>query len=156
MAIERRKKDESPAAEIAGSPVVQQPVVLFDGVCNLCNGWVDFIIQHDRAAGIRFAPLQSSAADRLLKGTTVARHQRDTVVLVDGSGLWTESNAVLRATRLLEFPYRLLYGLAVVPRPIRDWVYRLVARNRFRLFGQRETCRVPTPEERERFLGAES
>ncbi len=56
------------------------------------------------------------------------------------------------ATRLLEFPYRLLYGLAVIPWPIRDWVYRLVARSRFRLFGRRETCRVPTPEERERFL----
>jgi predicted DCC family thiol-disulfide oxidoreductase YuxK len=141
---------------MAGSPVGQQPVVLFDGVCNLCNGWVDFVIHHDQAVRIRFAPLQAPAAGRLLEGTTVRRDQRDTVVLVDGSGVWTESNAVLRVTRLLEFPYRLLYGLVVVPRPIRDWVYRLVARNRFRLFGRRDTCRMPTPEERERFLGAEN
>jgi len=150
--IEHEPTAETPAAATPRSPVVEPPVVLFDGVCNLCNGWVDFIIRHDRAARIQFAPLQSTAADRLLEGTTIARDQRDTVVLVDGSGLWTESRAVLRATRLLEFPYRLLYGLVVIPRPVRDWVYRLVARSRFRLFGRREACRVPTREERKRFL----
>ena len=74
------------------------------------------------------------------------------MVLVDRSGVWTESRAVFRVIRLLEFPYRLLYGLVVIPRPIRDWVYRLVARNRFRMFGRRDTCRLPMPEERERFL----
>ena len=143
---------DNPMAATPGSPGVEPPVVLFDGVCNLCNGWVDFIIRHDRTARIRFAPLQSTAADRLLEGTIVPRDQRDTVVLLDGSGVWTESRAVLRATRLLEFPYRLRYGLVVIPRPVRDWAYRLVARSRFRLFGRRDTCRVPTPEERERFL----
>jgi predicted DCC family thiol-disulfide oxidoreductase YuxK len=134
------------------SPVVQSPVVLFDGVCNLCNGWVDFIIRHDGKADIRFAPLQSPAADRLLEGTTIARDQSDTVVLVDSSGMWTESNAVLRVARLLKFPYRILYALVVIPRPIRDWVYRIVARNRLRMFGRRESCRVPTPEQRDHFL----
>ena len=132
--------------------MAETPVVLFDGVCNLCNGWVDFVIKHDREVGIRFAPLQSPAAGRLLEETTIERDQRDTVVMVDGSGVWIESNAVLRVVRLLEFPYRILYVLVVIPRPIRDWVYRRVARNRLRLFGQREACRVPTPEELARFL----
>ena len=150
--LEQEPKARNRAAEIGGSPVADPPVILFDGVCNLCNGWVDFVIRHDRAARVRFAPLQSTAGARLLARTIIAQDQRDTVVLVDGSGVWTESRAVLRATRLLEFPYRLLYGLVVIPRPVRDWAYRLVARSRFRLFGRRDTCRVPTPEERERFL----
>jgi predicted DCC family thiol-disulfide oxidoreductase YuxK len=128
------------------------PIVLFDGVCNLCNGWVDFVMRHDGEAGIRFAALQSEVAKRLLADATLAGAPGDTVVLLDESGIWTESGAALRVFRLLEFPYRLLYLLVVIPRPIRDWCYRLVARSRYRWFGQRDTCRVPTPDERERFL----
>jgi predicted DCC family thiol-disulfide oxidoreductase YuxK len=150
--LDQEPKEENRAAEMAVSAVPDPPVVLFDGVCNLCNGWVGFVIRHDGEVGTLFAPLQSTAADRLLAGTPIARGSVDTVVLLDRSGVWTESRAVFRVVRLLEFPYRLLYGLVVIPRPISDWVYRLVARNRLRLFGRREACRVPAPEERERFL----
>lgn len=139
----------SEASDGAG---VEAPIVLFDGVCNLCNGWVDFVIRHDGGAGFRFAPLQSGVAGRLLEDSMLAADPGDSVVLMDESGTWTESTAALRVLRRLRFPYRLFYGFVVIPRPLRDWGYRVVARNRYRWFGRRDTCRVPTPEEGERFL----
>ncbi len=127
-------------------------MVLFDGWCNLCNGWVEFVLRIDKEGVVRFSPLQSEAGRTLLEGAGLPTDTGDTVVLIDGSSAWTESGAALRVARLLPWPYRLLYALVVLPRPIRDAVYRLVARNRYRWFGRRTECRVPSPEERERFL----
>ena len=136
----------------------EHPTILFDGVCNLCNIWVGMVIRRDPAARFRFAPLQSEAARNLL--ADVAAPLPDSIVLVepgkgDGGGarVSTRSTAALRISRGLRFPWPLLYGLIVVPRPLRDWAYGLIARNRYRLFGKRETCMVPTPELRSRFLG---
>jgi len=140
------------------------PVVLFDGLCNFCNGSIQFIVDHERAETLRFAPLQSDLAKELLErafGADQARRLRggasgegdpDSVVLVDGARGFTHSTAGLQIARHLRAPYRWLYALAVVPRPIRDVVYRWIARNRYRWFGKSETCRVPTPELRTRFL----
>jgi predicted DCC family thiol-disulfide oxidoreductase YuxK len=128
------------------------PVVLFDGVCNLCNGSVQFIITHDPAAHFRFAALESEAARRLLGECELSGPLPDSVALVEGGSVYTRSTAALRIARRLAFPCPLLYALIVVPRPLRDVVYNLIARNRYRWFGKRDACMVPTRELRARFL----
>ena len=140
------------------------PVVLFDGLCNFCNGTIQFIVDHEGAPTLRFAPLQSALARDLLEvafdskeATALIEGPRgagdpDSVVLVDGTRGFTHSTAALRIALHLRAPYRWLFALVVVPRPLRDLVYRWFARNRYRWFGKSETCRVPTPELRARFL----
>ncbi len=124
-------------------------IILFDGVCNLCNGAVTFIIDRDPKGVFAFAPLQSDVAYDLIGS---AADRLESLVLVEGDTHYTESTAALRIARRLRGPWPLLYGLIIVPRALRDSVYRLVARNRYRWFGKRDSCRVPTPELRERFL----
>jgi len=123
-------------------------IVLFDGVCNLCNGAVRFVLARDPRGRFRFASLQSDVARRLLKGDGPA----ETIVLIDAGKIYTKSTAALRIARGLRFPWPLLYALAVIPRPLRDFVYDWVARNRYRWFGKRDTCMLPTPQMRGRFL----
>jgi predicted DCC family thiol-disulfide oxidoreductase YuxK len=127
-------------------------VVLFDGVCNLCNGFVQFVIPRDPLGHVRFAALQSEAARRLMAQTGVTPGSADSIVLVEGQHAFVRSEAALRIARQLRFPWPILYGLVVVPRPLRDWVYDIVARNRYRWFGRRDVCMVPGPETRDRFL----
>jgi predicted DCC family thiol-disulfide oxidoreductase YuxK/uncharacterized membrane protein YphA (DoxX/SURF4 family) len=128
-------------------------VLLFDGVCNLCNGWVDFLIRRDRRARLRFASLQSGWAERLgflddgrIDGDLAS------VVLVHDGHVFTESDAAIRSAAALGRWYGLAGLCLILPRFLRDDTYRLIARNRYRLFGKRSTCRVPTPEERSRFV----
>ena len=130
------------------------PVILFDGVCNLCNAAVNFIIDHDPEAVFRFAALQSEEGRRLIEGTALPRPLPDSIVLVDADGAWVESDAGLRIARRLRYPWRAAWAGRLVPRWLRDPVYRLIARNRYRLFGKTEACRIPTPELRSRFLSA--
>jgi predicted DCC family thiol-disulfide oxidoreductase YuxK len=125
-------------------------VLLFDGVCTLCNGFVRFVIERDPAGRFQFAPLQSDAARRLLGA--VPQPLPDSLVLAENGRLFMRSTAALRVARGLRFPWPLAYVLVAVPRPVRDWVYDAVARNRYRWFGRRESCMVPTPELRARFL----
>ncbi len=127
-------------------------MILFDGVCNLCNGLVQFVIARDPARRFRFASLQSDVAQRRLEGAGIAADVPDSIVLLEEGRLFTRSTAALRIARRLRFPWSLAFALIVVPRPLRDWVYSLVARNRYRWFGRRETCMIPTPELEERFL----
>ena len=127
-------------------------MILFDGVCNLCSGFVQFIIARDPAVHFRFAALQSPAAARVLAMTNAQPSRLDSIVLVEHSRVSTRSTAVLRIARGLRFPWSLAYGFVAVPRPIRDAVYDFVARHRYRWFGQREACMVPTAELRARFL----
>ena len=124
------------------------PIVLFDGVCNLCNGAVRFILARDPQARFHFASLQSEAARRLLGGEGPA----ETIVLLEAGKSYTKSTAVLRIARHLRFPWPLLYAFAAAPRPLRDLVYDWVARHRYAWFGKRESCMAPTPELRERFM----
>jgi predicted DCC family thiol-disulfide oxidoreductase YuxK len=129
-------------------------VLLFDGECNLCNATVDWILRHDRRGVFRFATLQSDAAARLLDGTAGADAAADdTVILIEDGRVHTRSTAALRVLHALGPPWSFARILAVVPAPLRDAVYELIARRRHRWFGRRETCRLPTPQERERFLG---
>jgi predicted DCC family thiol-disulfide oxidoreductase YuxK len=127
-------------------------VVLFDGVCNLCNGTVQFIIARDPSARFHFAALGSEAAQRVLADAGVSGPLPDSVALVEGGQVYTRSNAALRIARRLPFPWPMMAGFMVVPRPLRDMVYDLIARHRYRWFGKRDACMLPTPEIRKRFL----
>jgi predicted DCC family thiol-disulfide oxidoreductase YuxK len=127
-------------------------VVLFDGVCNLCNGTVQFIIAHDPSAHFRFAALQSEASRRLLGETQMRGTLPDSVVLVEDGCVYSRSTAALRIARRLSLPWPLLFALIVVPRPLRDMVYDLIARHRYAWFGKRDSCMMPTPELGARFL----
>jgi len=129
-------------------------VILFDGVCNLCNGFVTFVIARDPDRRFQFGALQSPAARRLLDSVDLGEAGPDSVVLVEDGRAWTRSGAALRIARGLTFPWPLAAIFVVVPRPLRDWIYNLVARNRYRWFGKRDVCMVPTPELRARFIDA--
>lgn len=128
------------------------PVVLFDGVCNLCNGSVRFVIERDPHKHFQFAPLQSETATTLIGGLANPLAMPDSIVLVDDGRLYVRSTAALRIARRLRFPWPLLWVFMAVPRPLRDWVYDLIARHRYGWFGKRDTCMVPTKEIRDRFL----
>ncbi len=128
------------------------PVLLFDGVCNLCNGAVQFIIQRDPEGAFRFASLQSKAAGQLLEQFPEAPRDVSTIILIEKGKIYTRTDAALRAARRLPGLWPALYALIIIPRPIRNAVYDWIARNRYRWFGKKDQCMAPTPELRERFL----
>lgn len=127
------------------------PILFFDGVCGLCNASVDALRKRDRSGVLRFAPLQGETASRLLPQDDIRGLK--SLVLVDSAGVHRRSAAVVCVLRHLGGRYR-FYGalLRIIPRPLRDLGYRVVSRLRYRLFGKKETCRLPTPQEREQFL----
>ncbi len=129
-------------------------VIVFDGVCNLCNAWVRFVIRHDPHGHFTFAPFQGDAATELLRQRGVQwTAPASSVVLVESDRVYQESTAALRIALGLDGVWPVLArGLMIVPRPVRDAVYRCIARNRFRWFGRRDTCMVPTADVRSRFL----
>ena len=127
-------------------------VVLFDGVCNLCNALVRFVIARDPNAHFQFAALTSDAAKRLLQAAGASSALPDSVVLVDEGRVFIRSDAALRIARRLRFPWRLAYTLRIVPRGLRDRLYDLIVSRRYRWFGRRDSCLVPSPAIRKRFL----
>ncbi|MFG0275922.1 MAG: thiol-disulfide oxidoreductase DCC family protein [Phycisphaerales bacterium] len=130
------------------------PILLFDGVCNLCNASVNFVIDRDPKSRFRFASLQSDAAKRALQRAGVVDDLPDSVVLIDRTGVHTQSTAALRVARRLGPPWSLLAIFLIVPRAIRDPLYAWIARNRYRWFGRQTACRIPTPDLKDRFLDA--
>lgn len=128
------------------------PIVLFDGVCNFCNGWVRFIVARDPQARLRLAAVQSPAGQEILERSGLPLDNFDTMVLVEDGTTYFKSTAFLRAVRYLKQPWPWLTAGRLVPRPVRDWLYDRIARNRYRLFGRTESCMIPTPEMRSRFL----
>lgn len=127
-------------------------IVLFDGVCNLCNGVVQFIIRNDQAGAFQFASQQSEAGQKLLELHKLPA--MDTVVLIEGRRVYTRSDAVLEILRRLPAKWSWLSAFKIVPKFLRDAVYKLVGRYRYNIFGKREACWLPTPELRARFLDA--
>ena len=127
-------------------------IIFFDGVCNLCNSSIDFIINRDASRNFRYAPLQSTFAKKLLKENQVDTNSMTTMVLLKNDRLYFRSDAALEIARDLTFPWPVFYIFKIIPRFIRDWVYGLVSRNRYSWFGKRDTCRVPTAEEKSLFL----
>jgi predicted DCC family thiol-disulfide oxidoreductase YuxK len=129
-----------------------QPILLFDGVCNFCNDGVNFVIDHDPTGRFRFASLQSEVGRALLSSHGLSDLPLSTMVLIDGGKAYLDSEGVLRTAKRLGGAFSLLVPFLLVPRALRDPLYRLFARNRYRLFGKMEQCSVPTPEVRSRFL----
>jgi predicted DCC family thiol-disulfide oxidoreductase YuxK len=127
-------------------------VILFDGECNLCNGFVGFVLPRVPAGNFKFASLQSPFGQELLSGHALPTNTLDSVVLSEEGRVYSRSTAVLRILRRLSGLWPLLYAFFLVPRPIRDAVYDFIGRNRYRWFGRRESCLMPTPENRKRFL----
>jgi len=129
-----------------------EKIVLFDGVCNLCNGVVQFVIKRNKHATLRFAALQSETGQAFLKQFNLPTDSFESFVFISGNTYFTKSTAALQLTRHLDGSWRLLYGLIIFPRFLRDWVYSLVAKSRYKVFGRTDSCMVPTPELRSRFL----
>ena len=130
-------------------------IIFFDGVCNLCNGFVDFILRQDKKGKFRFASLQSVTADEYLKAypDITTGDDPDSVVLLTASGaVYTQSNAVLRIAGILGGAWPLLKAFYIFPAWFRDRIYQWIARNRYSWFGKRDTCRLPSEGEMERFL----
>ncbi|MCW5898780.1 MAG: thiol-disulfide oxidoreductase DCC family protein [Flavobacteriales bacterium] len=127
-------------------------IVLFDGVCDLCNGFVQFIIERDPKARFHFGTLQSAEAKSFLEGGTIDPRDPDTVIYRRKGRLLTRSSAALNVLRDLSGAWPLMYAFIIVPPFLRDAVYRWVAKNRYKWFGKRDSCMIPTPDMRSRFL----
>jgi len=139
--------DDSP-----GPPPRDRPIVFFDGVCGLCNRFVDWVITRDGRGQFVFAPLQGSTARAMGVEPRTADPALWSIVLVDDSGVRERSDAVLVIAAGMGGVYRLASALRWIPRPLRDWIYDRIARRRYRFFGKRDACRMPTEAERDRFL----
>ncbi len=135
------------------NPAADGPILFFDGVCNLCVWWVDMLVRLDRRGRFRFASLQSEFAEDALGRAGFSNFNMNTVVLLAGGKVFSKSDAVLEVSRRLGGVWPVFYVFKVLPRPVRDFFYGLVSRNRYRFFGKKETCRLPTEAERGRFLG---
>lgn len=132
---------------------MDENVILFDGYCGLCNRFVDFILKHDTKQKIKFASLQSNFGQSVLKKHFSLLPQfPDSVVLVTGENVYTHSTAALHVFRLLGMPWNSLYAFVIVPAFIRNGVYNFISKNRYKWFGKRNDCRIPTKAEHERFI----
>lgn len=127
-------------------------IILFDGVCNLCNSAVQFVIKRDKKGIFKFASLQSQAGKELLSRIGLRDHPLRSFVYIQGDKVYTRSDAALRVAQHLSFPTRLLAAFLIVPRFIRNFCYDAIARNRYRIFGKRAECMMPTPELKQKFL----
>lgn len=125
-------------------------VIFFDGVCHLCNGFVDEVLRRDKTHQFLFAPLQGETAAQLLPENL--RTQLDSVIYFESGQIYQRSTAILRILTKLGGAYRLLTVAGILPRPFCDFIYNIIARNRYSWFGQRDFCRLPTPEERDYLL----
>ena len=130
----------------------EHPIILFDGVCNLCDTAVQLIIRKDPEDCFRFAAMQSPAGQALLARHGLTELSAETMVLIDGTAIHLRSDAVIEIARRLPGRWSMVAWFAHVPRGLRDAGYRLVARNRFRWFGRRQACLMPSAETRRRFL----
>ncbi len=128
------------------------PVILFDGVCNLCNGAVQFIIKRDKKKQFRFASLQGTTGSELLKQHDLPADVFNSFILIEKNKIYTRSTAALRVAWKLSGGWKLLYGFMIVPRFIRNAVYNMIAKNRYKWFGRKDECMIPMPELKERFL----
>lgn len=127
-----------------------QSILFFDGVCNLCNGAVDFFIRHDKNKVLKYAPLQGESAAKTLSGSLT--NELSTVVLYHQGKTYIKSSAVLKTLTLIGGIYSFLGIFQIIPQGILDTIYDFVARNRYRFFGKKDSCRLPTSEERQLFL----
>ncbi len=126
-------------------------IVFFDGYCNLCNKWVDRILRNEKGASFYFAPLSGETAQKKIP-RELQQEGPDAIILQEGERFLTGAHAALRIARSMKWPYRALAILRILPSFLLERGYKWVAKNRYRWYGKREECRLPSPEERERFL----
>jgi predicted DCC family thiol-disulfide oxidoreductase YuxK len=133
--------------------ITRQKIILFDGVCNLCNGSVIFILQREKKPTFQFASIQSEAGKELLAWCGLPKDYNQAVVLIDRGKIYLGSTAALKIGQQLKFPWSFLsYAGFIVPKLIRDWVYNQIAINRYQWFGKRDVCMIPTEKLKARFL----
>jgi len=133
--------------------ITRQHIILFDGICNLCNSSVIFILQHEKDSVFRFASIQSESGTKLLKWCGLPPDYSQAVILIDNGKSYSGSTAALKIGQYLKFPSSILSSLGfLVPRFVRDWVYNQIARHRYQWFGKRNVCMVPTKSLRARFI----
>ncbi|HWC52591.1 MAG TPA: thiol-disulfide oxidoreductase DCC family protein [Chitinophagaceae bacterium] len=130
----------------------QRPVILFDGVCNYCNALTNFIIRQDKKKIFLFATLQSNFGVKILRDKNLPTDEYESLLLIDKGKLYSKSNAGLRIYNKLPWYWKWTQLFWIFPKFFRDWVYSIIAKNRYKWFGKRETCMVPTPELKTRFL----
>ena len=127
-------------------------IILFDGVCNLCNASVNFVIKHDKNEQFLFASFQSDAAKEIMLHFNLKNLNLDSIVLIEGYKIHEKSTAILRITRHLNSGFKLLYFFIIIPKSVRDWLYSFIAKNRYKFFGKRESCMIPSLELKNRFI----
>ncbi len=127
-------------------------IILFDGVCNLCNSSVNFIIDRDKKNKYKFASLQSETGQKYLNKFCLNSKEFDSIVLIENEKYYLRSEAVIKIAKNFNGLWKLLYGFIIIPEPIRDYFYDILANNRYKWFGKKDSCRVPTPELKEKFL----
>lgn len=130
----------------------EKQIILFDGVCNFCNFWVNFVIKRDKRDVFRFASLQSEEAKKLTKKFNFDNSSLDTFVLIVGEKLCTKSTAALLVSKELKSLFKIIYPLIILPEFLRDFIYDIIANNRYRIFGKRDVCRIPTEYDKQKFL----
>ncbi len=130
-------------------------IVLFDGVCNLCNGFIDWLIKNDKNNSFKVGSLQSETAKKILAKHAQPSDQIDSVVLISEGQIYRESKAIFYIFKKIGFPYYIINLFSILPQAITDWAYQLIAKNRYRLFGRKESCRLPTEIEKSHFLSDE-
>ncbi len=147
--MEENNRDALTKVSSVASP---SPIVLIDGVCNLCQGATKFIVRHDHGGRFQFASLQSHMGQALVAKGELPTDVINTIILIENGKYYTKSTAALRISRHLKFPWPIIYGLIIVPKSIRDVAYRYIARHRYRWFGKSDQCMLPSPELKGRFL----
>lgn len=128
------------------------PIILFDGVCNFCDDSINTIIKLDKKGVFKFAPIQSEAGQRLLKTYNYPNKDLSSVILICDGRYYTKSDAALQTFKHLGGFWRFLRVFTIVPRPIRNWVYDFIAKNRYNWFGKKDACMIPTPDVKARFI----
>ncbi len=131
---------------------MEKPILLFDGVCNLCNSTVQFVLKHDKKAYFKFASLQSVYGQAFLKKHHLPTTNFNTFILIEGNSHTTKSTAILKVFRQLSGLWPVLYIFIILPKIIRDPVYNLIAKNRYRIFGKKDSCMIPNKNVLSRFI----
>jgi predicted DCC family thiol-disulfide oxidoreductase YuxK len=139
-------------ARSSTSSATVRPILVFDGTCNLCVRSIRFILEHEQRPTLRFAPLQTRTGAQLMLKFGFSAQDAKTFVLIADERAYVKSDAAIRVARELRGRWKLLGLLRLVPGPLRDWAYDVIARNRYRWFGRREACMVPAPEVKARFI----
>ena len=129
-----------------------QPIILFDGVCNFCNNTVNFVIRRDPKSIFKFATLQGTVAQQILKSHRLDNAEMNSFVLIENDKIYIKSTAALRVCRRLKGLWPLMYGFIIVPKLIRNGIYNWIAKNRYTWFGKKEVCMIPSPDVSARFL----